>query len=98
MKKSKTTHSSSTAFGAGSSCGKEWTAARDKEVKIEEVTKYLRKLQSLGLVTRSDESASARRRYKYLVGVSGSGRERFEQNDGCWRDRVSEGQQARLTL
>ena len=97
-KHTKHTHSSYTAKGAGSSCGRVWTAAWEQEVKVEELVKYLRKVQSLSLLTRSDELASARRRYQYLVGVSGSGTLKVEVTDECWRDMISERKQADLTF
>ena len=65
---------------------------------MEELAKCLKKLQSLDLVTRSDEVALARRRYQHLVGLSSGGRKRVEKIESCWRDGVSERKQAEFTL
>ena len=66
-------HSSSTASGAGNSCGSRWTAARDQEVRMEELLHFLQALVDKGLVTRNDEMASARRTLQHLTGQSGKG-------------------------
>ena len=48
------THSSSTASGARSSCGSRWKTARDQEVRMEELLRFLQALVDKGLVTRND--------------------------------------------
>ena len=90
--------SSSTASGAGNSWGTDWTRVREQEVRTEELVRFLKNLAKAGLVTRSDEMASARRVYAHLNGLSGCGLMRTELAQGCLRDRLSEKEQAELSL
>ena len=79
----------------------QWAAAKDRLVRVEVLQKHQRDLMLSGLVNRSDEAATATRRFKDLVGPSGYGStmERARK-DGkiCWRDGPSEQRQATLTL
>ena len=59
-----------TASGAGLPCGIKWTAVRKQEVRTDVLRNHLVRLRSIGLVTRTDELASARRRFKHLIGQS----------------------------
>ena len=90
-----------TASGAGRMAGIDWTALREQVVRLEALQSHLRDLMDSNLVSRSDESAAATRRYKYLVGPSGvsSVKELVrKEGDLCWRELTSEKQQASLTL
>ena len=48
----------------------DWAAARMNEARLEELIKHQRRLMDRSLVSRSDESSSARRRFKDLIGLS----------------------------
>ena len=53
---------------------------------------------SQGRLTRNDELASARRVYSHYNGLSGSGILRKDLSDKCLRDKLSEKEQAELSL
>ena len=65
---------------------------------MEELVRFLRNLAEVGLVTRNDEMASAKRVYSHYNGLSGSGILRKDLSDGCLRDKLSEKKQAELLL
>ena len=88
----------STASGAGGSCGSRWTAARDQEVRMEELLRFLRTLAEERLVTRNEELAVARKSLQHLTGQSSKGLLRQELKDKCLRDKFSEKEQAEQTL
>ena len=92
---------SSTAKGAGNTLRTGWTTACHHEVPTDKLVKSHRRLMDLGLTSRSDESTSARRRFKDLTGPIGLDRTIKELRlgrDVCWRDPVFEKKQAVLTL
>ena len=90
-----------TASAAGGWRSKIYTAVRIQVTRLEELVRFQDKLVASGLVARSDEVASARRRLQFLTGPSGVEAFRSELRGGfvqCWRHRASERQQAKLTL
>ena len=60
-----------TASGAGRVFEIRWATVKGFLVRTEVLQKHLRNLMKRNLVNRSDEAASARRRFKDLVGPSG---------------------------
>ena len=90
-----------TASAAGGWRSKIYTAVRIQVTRLEELVRFQYKLIASGLVARSDEVASARRRLQFLTGPSGVEAFKNELRGGfvqCWRHRPSERQQAKLTL
>ena len=91
----------STASGAGRTLGIEWAALCQRMVRIEELVKLQRRLLECGLAVRSDEDASARRRYKYLIGPSAIDStilRKSREVNVCWKDANSQNEQVKLTL
>ena len=91
----------STASAAGGWRSKALTVTRIHLTRLEELVSFQRRLIASGLVARSDEVASARRRLQFLTGPSGLDTLKNELRGGfaqCWRHRSSERQQAKLTL
>ena len=81
-----------TATGAGRMVEIDWTTVRDQVVRLEALQTHLKDLLQCNLVNRSDESAAATRRYKYLIGPSGIGSViENVRSDGriCWRELSS---------
>ena len=77
------------------------TTTSDLIVRIEELAKSYGRLFASNLVTRSDEVASARRRYQFLTGPSGIVELKRKLKEGavnCWRCISSERQQAVLSI
>ena len=58
------------ASAAGGQEVKLWITTRDHIVRLEVLILFQRKLLTQGLVSHSDEVASARRRFQYLTGPS----------------------------
>ena len=56
---------------AGGWRSKIYTAVRIQVIRLEELVRFQDKLIASGLVARSDEVASARRRLQFLIGPSG---------------------------
>ena len=82
-----------TASAAGGWRSKTLTAARIQATRLEELVGFQEKLIASGLVARSDEVASARRRLQFLTGPSGMEAFKNELRGGfvqCWRHRPSE--------
>ena len=73
-------------------------AARDQEVRMEELLSFLRVLVDGRLVTRNDEMAADRRKLQHLTGQSGKGSLRQKLKDKCLRDKFSEKKQAEQAL
>ena len=76
------------------------TANSDHIARLEELAKSQGRLMDSNSVTRSDEVATARRRYQYITGPSGIDelkRTLMEGSENCWRSRSSERHQAVLT-
>ena len=91
----------STASGAGHTLGIEWAALCQRMVRIEELVKLQRRLLECGLAVRSDEDASARRRYKYFIGpsaIASSILRKSKEVNVCWRDVDSHKEQVKLML
>ena len=92
---------SSTTKGAGHTLRIDWATVRQHEMRMEEFIKHLRRLMDNGLVGKTDEVASARRRFKNLIGPSGIYLMLKEFSHGrkkCWRDPLSEQKQATIIL
>ena len=87
---------SSTAKGAGNTLRINLTTTCQHEVRTQELIKSQRRPIDLGLAGRSDESASARRKFKDLTGPTGIYCTFRDIRDGrvkCWRDYISEKKQ-----
>ena len=88
--------------GRPSSLGQHWAAVRREETRLQCLVAFLERIHQQGLVSRTEEVASARRRFAYLVGPT-SVRETKKWllekgNDFCWRDKPSEKRQARISM
>ena len=84
---------SSTAKGSGNTLRINLTTTHQHEVRTQELIKSQRRQMNLGLTSRSDESASARRRFKDLTGPTGIDCTFRDIRDGrvkYWRDNISE--------
>ena len=95
------TYVSSTASAAGGCERKSITGNSDHVVRLEELAKSQVRLINSGLVSRSDELASARRRFQSLTGPSGIDLLKLQLMEGsvsCWRDKSSDRQQAVMSL
>ena len=90
-----------TASAAGGWSSNTWASIRDHTVRLEELVKSQRRLMDSGLVSRSDEVASARRRFQFLTGPSGIEKLKEQLENGtvsCWRDESSDRDQSKLSL
>ena len=77
------------------------TSIREHVVRLQELVQSQKRLLSQGIVSHSDESASARRRFQFLTGPSCKEETMAELTlgvDKCWRHKPSDRRKSDMSL